>query len=85
MLIVLFIRAGERPLTTKGFFAADILPFLIKGDIYNEEGHLIFRSSYRKTSMELPIDLLEGMTELAEQEGISMSKWVEQKLSSLLK
>ncbi|MFF2590287.1 helix-turn-helix domain-containing protein [Peribacillus butanolivorans] len=83
--IVLFIRAGERPLTTKGFFAADILPFLIKGDIYNEEGHLIFRSSYRKTSLELPIDLLESMTELAEQEGISMSKWVEQKLSSLLK
>ncbi|MBT2674316.1 helix-turn-helix domain-containing protein [Streptomyces sp. ISL-14] len=83
--IVLFIRAGERPLTTKGFFAADILPFLIKGDIYNEEGHLIFRSSYRKTSLELPIDLLESMTELAEQEGISMSKWVEQKLSSILK
>ena len=83
--ILLFIRAGERPLTTKGFFAADILPFLIKGDIYNEEGHLIFRSSYRKTSLELPIDLLESMTKLAEQEGISMSKWVEQKLSSILK
>lgn len=81
--IVLFIRAGERPLTTKGFFAADILPFLIKGDTYNEEGHLIFRSSYRKTSLELPIVLLESMTELAEKEGISMSKWVELKLSSL--
>ncbi|MGE7609630.1 helix-turn-helix domain-containing protein [Peribacillus frigoritolerans] len=83
--VLLFIRAGERPLTTKGFFAADILPFLIKGDIYNEEGHLILRSSYRKTSLELPIDLLESMTELAEQEGISMSKWVEQKLLSILK
>ncbi|MGG6361245.1 hypothetical protein ACQ5SI_18650 [Peribacillus frigoritolerans] len=83
--IILFIRAGEKPLTTNGFFAADILPFLIKGDIYNEEGNLIFRSSYRKTSLELPIDLLESMTELAEQEGISMSKWVEQKLSSILK
>lgn len=83
--ILLFIRAGERPLKTKGFFTADILPFLIKGDIYYEEDHLIFRSSYRKTSMELPIDLLESMTELAEQEGISMSKWVEQQLSSILK
>ncbi|MEK4068994.1 helix-turn-helix domain-containing protein [Peribacillus sp. FSL R5-0717] len=79
--IQLFIRAGERPLTIKGFFVDDILPFLIKGDIYNEEGHLILRSSYR----ELPIDLLESITELAEQEGISMSKWVEQKLSSILK
>ncbi|MGE6614237.1 helix-turn-helix domain-containing protein [Peribacillus sp. NPDC076916] len=83
--IVLFIRAGEKPLTTKSFFVADILPFLIKGDIYHEEGHLIFRSSYRKTSLELPIDLLESMTKLAEQDGISMSKWVEQKLLSLLK
>lgn len=83
--ILFFIRAGERPLTTKGFFAEDILPFSIKGDIYHEEGHLIFRSSYRKTSLELPIDLLESMAELAEEEGISMSKWVEQKLSSLLK
>ena len=67
------------------FGIADILPFLIKGDIYNEEGHLILRSSYRKTSLELPIDLLESMTDLAEQEGISMSKWVEQKLSSIIK
>lgn len=83
--ILLFIRPGERPLKTKGFLAADTLPFLIKGDIYNEEGHLIFRSSYRKTSFELPIDLLESMPKLAEQEGISMSKWVEQKLLSLLK
>ncbi|WP_342615439.1 helix-turn-helix domain-containing protein [Peribacillus frigoritolerans] len=83
--VLLFIRAGERPLTTKGFFAADILPFLIKGDMYYEEGHLIFRSSYRKTSLELPIDQLESMTELAEQEGISMSKWVEHKLSFILK
>lgn len=83
--ILLFIRAAERPLTTKGFFAADILSFLIKGDIYHEEGHLILRSSYRKTSLELPIDLLESITELAEQEGISMSKWIEHKLSSILK
>ncbi|MCK1986050.1 MULTISPECIES: helix-turn-helix domain-containing protein [unclassified Peribacillus] len=83
--ILLFIRAGERPLRTKGFFVADILPFLIKGYINHEEGHLIFRSSYRKTSFELPVDLLESMTELAEQEGISISKWVEQRLLSLLK
>lgn len=83
--ILLFIRAGEKPITTKGFFAADILPFLIKGDIYNEEGHLIFRSSYRKTGLELLFDLLESMTELVEQEGISISKWVEHKLSSILK
>ena len=83
--ILLFIRAGEKPLTTKNFVAADILPFVTKGEIYNEEDHLILRSAYRKTSIELPIDLLESITELAEQEGISISKWVEQKLSFILK
>ncbi|WP_236712760.1 helix-turn-helix domain-containing protein [Peribacillus muralis] len=83
--VVLFIRAGERPLTTKSFIAEDILPFLIQGDIYIEEDQLILRSAYRKTSLELPIELLERITELAVQEGISMSKWIEQKLSYLLK
>ncbi len=45
----------------------------------------MLRSSYRKTSLELPIDLLDNITELAEKKGISISKWVEQKLSSILK
>lgn len=82
--VILSIRAGQRPLNNKEFFAADILPYLKKGHIFNEEGHLIFRSSYRKTSLELPIDLLKSITELSEQEGISMSKWIEKKLQSLL-
>ncbi|MEC2056183.1 DNA-binding protein [Peribacillus psychrosaccharolyticus] len=83
--IVLFIRAGQKPFFNKGFLVDDIRPFLIKGNIYYEEGQLILRSSYRKTSLELPIDLLEKITEYAEQESISMSKWIEQKLESLLK
>ena len=76
--ISLFIRAGEKLLTTKSLAEADSLPFITKGDIYIEEGHLILRSFYRKTSIELPIDQLERITELAEQEGISISKWLEQ-------
>lgn len=83
--IMLFIRAGQKPFTHKGFLVGDILPFLINGNIFNEEGQLILRSSYRKTSLELPIGLLEKVTALAEQEAISMSKWIEQKLDSLLK
>ncbi|WP_235782474.1 DNA-binding protein [Peribacillus psychrosaccharolyticus] len=75
--IVLFIRAGQKPFFNKGFLVDDIRPFLIKGNIYYEEGQLILRSSYRKTSLELPIDLLEKITEYAEQESISMSKWIE--------
>ncbi|MCY9140504.1 hypothetical protein [Peribacillus frigoritolerans] len=63
------------------FGIADILPFLINGEIHHEENALILRSPYRKTSFELPIELLETISDLAEQEGISISKWIENKLS----
>lgn len=83
--ILLFIRAGEKPLTKNSDFIDYILLYVIQGEINKEEEKLILRSSYRKTSLELPIDLLDRITKLAEQEGVSMSKWVEQKLSYILK
>ncbi|MFK4389870.1 hypothetical protein ABH916_001798 [Peribacillus frigoritolerans] len=83
--ILLFIRAGERPLMPEGISIADILSFLIKGEMHHEEGTLILRSPYRKTSFELPIELLDTISDLAKQEGISISNWVEQKLSSIIK
>lgn len=83
--VLLFIRAGERPLMPEMISITDILPFLINGEIHHEENALILRSPYRKTSFELPIELLETISDLAEQEGVSISKWVEQKLSSIIK
>ncbi|MGE7907544.1 helix-turn-helix domain-containing protein [Peribacillus sp. NPDC094092] len=83
--VLLYIRAGEKPLTSEVFGIADILPYLINGGIHHEDDTLILRSPNRKTSFELPIELLETISDLAEQEGISISKWVEQKLSSIIK
>ncbi|MBT2647649.1 helix-turn-helix domain-containing protein [Bacillus sp. ISL-34] len=83
--VLLYIKAGEKPLMSEVFGIADILPFLINGEIHHKENALILRSPYRKTSFELPIELLETISDLAEQEGISISKWVEQKLLSIIK
>ncbi|WP_440970904.1 helix-turn-helix domain-containing protein [Peribacillus frigoritolerans] len=83
--VLLFIRAGEKPLISEVFGMADILPYLLNGEMHHEDDMLILRSPNRKTSFELPIELLETISDLAEQEGISISKWVEKKLSSLLK
>lgn len=83
--VLLYIKAGERPLKAEVFGIADILPYLTNGEMHHEDDTLILRSPNRKTSFELPIELLEAISDLAEQEGISISKWVEQKLSSIIK
>ncbi|WP_260399498.1 helix-turn-helix domain-containing protein [Peribacillus simplex] len=83
--VLLYIKAGEKPLKSEVFGIADILPYLTNGEMHHEDDTLILRSSNRKTSFELPIELLETISDLAEQEGVSISKWVEQKLSSIIK
>ncbi|QOS88745.1 hypothetical protein [Peribacillus sp. JNUCC41] len=83
--VLLYVRAGEKPIISEVFGIVDILPYLTNGEIHDEDDTLILRSSNRKTSFELPIELLETISDLAEQEGISISKWVEQKLSSIIK
>ncbi|MCK1995344.1 helix-turn-helix domain-containing protein [Peribacillus muralis] len=79
--VLLYIKAGEKPLKSEVFGIADIFPYLINGEMRHEEGILLLRSPYRKTSFELPNELLEKISALAKQEGISISKWVENKLS----
>ncbi|MES1038860.1 MULTISPECIES: hypothetical protein [Peribacillus] len=82
---LLYIKAGEKPLKSEVFGIADILSFLISGEIHHEDDTLIMRSSNRKTSFELPIELLDRISKIAKQEEISISKWIELKLSSILK
>ncbi|MBT2718104.1 helix-turn-helix domain-containing protein [Bacillus sp. ISL-57] len=83
--VLFYVRAGEKPLISEVFGIADILPYLTNGEMHHEDDTLILRSPNKKTSFELPIELLEAISDLAEQEGISISKWVEQKLSSITK
>lgn len=54
--VLLYIKAGEKPLKTEVFGIADIIPYLINGEMHHEADTLILRSPNRKTSFELPIE-----------------------------
>ena len=45
---------------------------------------LLVRSAYRKTNLELPIKMLDAVKQLAEQENITMSQWVERAIHQAL-
>ena len=67
--IIFLVRAGEKPFTIKSFSNADFFPFVVNGEIFEEDGNLILRSAYRKTSIELPIDLLDQMAQVPTVKG----------------
>ncbi|WP_028393995.1 helix-turn-helix domain-containing protein [Bacillus cihuensis] len=76
--IKLLVRAGEKRLTSnQAFSISDILPFLMDGEIIKDDELFILRSSYRKTTVELPKKMLKQVIDAAEKEGISMSLWLE--------
>ena len=62
-----------------------LIPFVQEGTIEIAEGLLIVRSAYRKTNLELPIKMLDTVKQLADQENITMSQWVEQAIHQALK
>ena len=62
-----------------------LIPFIKEGTIEIAEGLFIVRSAYRKTNLELPIKMLDDVKQLAEQENITMSQWVEQAIHQALK
>ncbi|MCC2418670.1 MULTISPECIES: hypothetical protein [Bacillus cereus group] len=45
---------------------------------------MVVRSAYRKTNLELPIKMLDTVKQLAEQENITMSQWVERTINQAL-
>ncbi|MBT2710489.1 helix-turn-helix domain-containing protein [Pseudomonas sp. ISL-84] len=84
--IYISMRAGEssleNPLT---FNLNQLIPFIQGGSIKKFENLLIVRSAYRKTNLELPIKMLDTVKQLAEQENITMSQWVERAINQSLK
>ena len=62
-----------------------LIPFVQEGTIEIAEGLFIVRSAYRKTNLELPIKMLDMVKQLADQENITMSQWVEKAIHQVLK
>src|SRR4051794_619878 len=63
------------------FTLEQLLPFIKEGTIKIDEGLFIVRSAYRKTNLELPIKMLDSVKQLAEQENMTMSQWVERAIN----
>jgi hypothetical protein len=61
--VLLYIKAGEKPLKSEVLGIIDILPYLINGEMLHEDDTMILRSPNRKTSFELPIELLETISD----------------------
>jgi hypothetical protein len=80
------MKAGEIHLPNSTPFSLNQLsPFIQEGTIEITEGFLNVRSAYRKTNLELPIKMLDAVKQLAEQENITMSQWVERSIYQVLK
>jgi excisionase family DNA binding protein len=76
--VYISMKAGEIPIPSSiPFTLNQLLPFLQEGTMEMVEGFLVVRSAYRKTNLELPIKMLDKVKQLAEQESITMSQWVE--------
>lgn len=82
--IYLYVKAGVSPLQELPFSFSDLFPFIIEGKLHSAEQLLIFESTYRKTSLELPMKMLDKVKKLADHENISMSQWVEQAIEQAL-
>ncbi|MGR5914459.1 hypothetical protein ACT7DA_20045 [Bacillus pacificus] len=63
------MKAGEISLQHSISFNLDqLIPFIKEGTVEIAEGLFIVRSAYRKTNLELPINMLDEAKQLAEKE-----------------
>lgn len=84
--VYITMKVGEISLLSSLSFSLNqLIPFLQEGTMEIMENFLIVRSAYRKTNLELPIRMLDEVKQLAEQENITMSQWVERTIQKALK
>lgn len=83
-IIIIGIKEGEMPFIST-FSFEEIQPFVIDGEFIVEDNILMIRSAYRRTTIDLPISLLEQIQKAADRKGMSMSHWIENVLEEYLK
>ncbi|HFJ9429665.1 helix-turn-helix domain-containing protein [Bacillus cereus] len=83
--VYISMKAGEISLQHSISFNLDqLIPFIKEGTVEIAEGLFIVRSAYRKTNLELPINMLDEAKQLAEKKNLTMSQWVEQVIQQAL-
>ena len=77
-MIDLSIKSGEKEISSTLPIAEKTLrSYLTLGDIIIEGTRFILMSGYRRTTFDLPSELLDELRQLAHEQGISMSEFVE--------
>ena len=83
--VYITMKTGESTIQNSlPFTLNQLIPFIKEGTIEIAEGLFIVRSAYRKTNLELPIKMLDAVKQLAEQENMTMSQWVERAINKAL-
>jgi hypothetical protein len=84
--VYISMKPGEISLQYSILFdLKQLIPFIKEGTIEITERLFIVRSAYRKTNLELPNKMLDEVKQIAEQENITMSQWVERAIHQALK
>ena len=81
--ILIAVKAGAKPFNAS-FALTDLQPFVKEGAFIQDGNYLHVKSMYRKTSIELPYQILDKISELAKDEGLTMSQWLEKQLEKIL-
>lgn len=75
--VYISIKAGEKPFINNPFTLEQLRSYLKEGILDMSDDLLILRSAYRKTSLDLPIDLLDTVKKITDDQKISISEWIE--------
>ncbi|MFS0783426.1 DNA-binding protein [Bacillus sp. 1P06AnD] len=81
--VEIFIDSGIKPFNNS-FQVSNILSFIKQGEWIVEDHMLIIKSAYRKTSFELPVEMLDKIKAHADEHHITMSMSIEQLLKKVL-
>jgi hypothetical protein len=81
--ILIAVKEGAKPFNAS-FALTDLQPFVKEGAFIQDGNYLHVKSMYRKTSIELPYQILDKISELAKDEGLTMSQWLEKQLEKIL-
>lgn len=76
-IVEIYVQAGLKPFTNVDFSLREILPFVKEGEWLLIGSDLLIKSAYRKTSVELPSEMLDKLRDISKKRHITMSKAIE--------
>jgi excisionase family DNA binding protein len=82
-VLLIKVKAGEKEYDLP-FSFSEVYRFIVDGEWLVKDRILYVRSPYRKTTVELPVHLMEKTQEAAKEKGKTMSQLIEEALENLI-